>query len=169
VVRRRAVSDRGARAIDSQLSLIKDLSIIIAGIVALSTFLSGVIEFVRQGRQRRAENLVQMRRRFLETPQYREILDMLQSGDPKIADSSIQERRNFVGFLEEIALMVNSRLIRPEVAQYMFGYYVLLVARNEAFWTGLQRGDVYWTLFNHFAEQMQSMEKAPGETKALRY
>ena len=38
-----------------------------------------MIEFVRQGRQRRAENLVQMRRRFLETPQYREILDMLLS------------------------------------------------------------------------------------------
>ena len=41
-----------------QISLIKDLSIIIAGIVAVSTFLSGVAEFVRQGRQRRAENLV---------------------------------------------------------------------------------------------------------------
>lgn len=152
-----------------QLSLIKDLSIIIAGIVALSTFLSGVAEFVRQGRQRRAENLVQMRRRFLETPQYREILDMLQSGDPEIANSSIQERRNFVGFLEEIALMVNSRLIRLEVAQYMFGYYVLLVARSDHFWKGLQRGDVYWTLFNRFAQEVAERELTPSGRKALRY
>src|ERR1041385_5466308 len=98
-----------------EISLVKDVSIIIAGIVAIGTFLSGVVEFVRQGRQHRAENLVQMRRRFLETPQYREILDMLQSADPNIAGSSVQERRNFVGFLEEIALMVNSRLIRPEI------------------------------------------------------
>jgi hypothetical protein len=169
VVRRCASSHRGARAIADQISFVKDISIIIAGIVAISTFLSGVVEFVRQGRQHRAENLVQMRRRFLETPQYREILDMLQSGDPRVAEASIQERRNFVGFLEEIALMVNSHLIRPEVAQYMFGYYVLLVARNEEFWKGLQRGDVYWTLFNHFAKQMEAMEKAPGDTKALRY
>jgi hypothetical protein len=169
MVRGLTISERGARDIGDEISFVKDVSIIIAGIVALSTFLSGVVEFVRQGRQRRAENLVQMRRRFLETPQYREILDMLQSGDPRIADSSIQERRNFVGFLEEIALMVNSRLIRPEVAQYMFGYYVLLVARNEAFWSGLKRGDVYWTLFDHFAEQMAAMEKSHGESKALRY
>jgi hypothetical protein len=152
-----------------QLSLIKDLSIVIAGIVALSTFLSGVIEFVRQGRQRRAENLIQLRRRFLETPQYREILDMLQSGDPSIAKTSIQERRNFVGFLEEIALMMNSRLIRPQVAQYMFGYYVLMVSRSKPFWTDLERGDIYWTLFNHFADEMGRMEKQPGSQKALRY
>lgn len=137
-----------------ELALIKDLSIVVAGIVALGTFLSGVIEFVRQGRQRRAENLVNMRRRFLETPQYREILDMLQSRDPAISSTSIQERRNFVGFLEEIGLMVNSRLIRPQVAQYMFGYYVLLVARNEPFWVGLDRSDVYWTLFHDFARRM---------------
>jgi hypothetical protein len=152
-----------------QISLIKDFSIIIAGIVTLTTFLSGVVEFVRQGRQRRAENLVQMRRRFLETPQYREILDMLQSSDPAIAKASVQERRNFVGFLEEIALMVNSRLIRPEVAQYMFGYYVLLVDRSKPFWDGLQRGDVYWTLFNQFAQEMAAMEKSPGDQKSLRY
>lgn len=152
-----------------QVSFVKDVSIIVAGIVALSTFLSGAVEFLRQGRQHRAENLVGMRRRFLETPQYREILDMLQSGDPTIAKASIQERRNFVGFLEEIALMVNSHLIRPEVAQYMFGYYVLLVSRSKPFWEGLERGDIYWTLFNHFAEEMARMEKLPGRRIALRY
>src|SRR5579862_2604430 len=148
-----------------QVSFIKDVSIIVAGIVALSTFMTGAIEFMRQGRQHRAENLIQMRRRFLETIQYREILDMLQSGDGAIATSSIQERRNFVGFLEEIALMVNSKLIRLEVAQYMFGYYVLLVSRCDRFWEGLDRGDIYWTLFNHFAEEMAAMEKQPGQQK----
>jgi hypothetical protein len=152
-----------------QLSLIKDLSIIIAGIVALSTFASGVLEFARQGRQRRAENLVNMRRRFLETPQYREILDMLQGNDPGIAECSIQERRNFVGFLEEIALMVNSRLIKLEVAQYMFGYYVLLVARNDLFWKGLRHGDVYWTLFDQFAKQIEALETHPQPNLAMRY
>ena len=152
-----------------QVSFIKDVSIIVAGIVALSTFLSGAVEFFRQGRQHRAENLIQLRRRFLETPQYREILDMLQSCDAAIAHSSIQERRNFVGFLEEIALMVNSRLISPAVAQYMFGYYVLLVSRSEPFWEGLERGDVYWKLFNQFAKDMAEMEKLPASPKALRY
>jgi len=152
-----------------QISFIKDVSIIVAGIVALSTFMTGAIEFLRQGRQHRAENLIQLRRRFLETKQYREILDMLQSDDPAIATCSVQERRNFVGFLEEIALMVNSRLIRPEVAHYMFGYYVLLVARSEPFWQGLERGDIYWTLFRHFTQVMERMERSPGNQKALRY
>ena len=152
-----------------QVSFIKDVSIIVAGIVALSGLLSGAVEFIRQGRQHRAENLIQMRRRFLETLEYRQILDMLQSGDPEIATSSIQERRNFVGFLEEVALMVNSKLIRLEVAQYMFGYYVLLVSRSEPFWHNLERGDIYWTLFNRFAEEMARMEKLPSSPKMLRY
>jgi len=147
----------------------KNWAIIAGGIVGLITFFTGVLEYVRQGRQHRAQNFVQMRRRFLETPQYREILDMLATDDPKLREASVQEKRNFVGFLEEVALMVNSRLIRREVAHYMFGYYVLLTAKSEHFWENLDRGGRYWTVFRSFASDMAQLEKAKEEQEALRF
>ena len=104
-----------------------------------------------------------MRRRFLETPQYREILDLLAADDPKLKEVSIQEKRNFVGFLEEVALMVNSRLIRKEVAHYMFGYYVLLCSQSDYFWEGLDRNSVYWSLFRRFSAEMQALGKRGAE------
>lgn len=146
------------------LSVAKDIAIVLGTVVALVTFFSGTWEYVRQGHQHRAQHFVQMRRRFLETPQYREILDLLATDDPGLASISVQEKRNFVGFLEEVALMVNSGLIRREVAHYMFGYYVLLCQRSEPFWHGLDRSSQYWSLFRQFAAEMerQGTKALPG-------
>lgn len=148
------------------IGLIKDLSIILAGVVAVTTFFTGALEYGKRGRQERAEHFVQMRRRFLEATEHREILDMLQANDPAIAQYSIQLKRNFVGFLEEVALMVNSGLIKQQIAHYMFGYYVLLVDRNEAFWVGMDRNSEYWTLFRRFAAEMKKVEE---HSEALKF
>lgn len=155
---------------DTTLSVTKDVAIIFGSLVALIGFFFGALEYVRQGHQARATHFVQMRRRFLETPQYREILDMLAGCDRKLEEVSIQEKRNFVGFLEEVALMVNSGLIRKEVAHYMFGYYVLLCAKCDPFWEGLDRDSVYWSVFRRFAHQMESLGKRGAEPpKGLRF
>lgn len=140
------------------LSVVKDVSIIVAGVVTLITFMMGVIQYTRQGHDARATQFVQMRRRFLEDPAFRELLNLLASDDPKLAQMPIQDRRNFVGFFEEVALMVNSKIIKPGVAHYMFGYYVLLVDRSEHFWEGLDRQSVYWEVFRQFAAQMRSVK-----------
>src|ERR1700710_2074371 len=103
----------------------KDLAIILAGLVGFITFFSGVLEYGRQGRYKRAEQFVHMRRRFLETPLFQDILTLLPADSVNLTKIPVQDRRNFVGFLEEVALMVNSRLIDRRVAHYMFGYYVL--------------------------------------------
>lgn len=138
----------------ADLNTVKDISIVVGGIVALSTLLTGVIEYIRRGRQERAQTFVTMRRRFLETPQYREILDLLQAKDSRLREISIQEKRNFVGFLEEVALLTNSKLLSKQVAHYMFGYYVLLTESSHDFWEGLDRDSEYWTVFRAFAKEM---------------
>ncbi len=143
------------------LIFLKDWAITIAGLIAVVTFLTGFLEYARRGRQERAQNFVQMRRRFLETPQHREILELLQAKDKEIRNISIQEKRNFVGFFEEVALMVNSKLIKRSVAHYMFGYYVLLTSDSEDFWVGLDRESEYWTVFRQFAEQMTACRSNP--------
>lgn len=135
----------------SRLDQIKDWSIIAAGVVALTTFWFGLLQYRRENHNRRAEQFVSLRRRFLEDPLFREILNMLPHDDPKLAQISIQDRRNFLGFLEELALMVNSGLIKPEVARYMFGYYVCLANSSVHIWSGLDKESVYWTVFRTYA------------------
>lgn len=148
------------------LDTLKDFSIVGAGLVALTTFLSGVLEYARQNYSRRAEQFVLMRRRFLEDPLFRDILNLLATDDPRLAAVPIQDRRNFIGFLEEVALMVNSRIIGRNVAHYMFGYYVLLADRCSYLWEDLDKTSVYWTVFRNFARLMEKME--PHNPEALR-
>ncbi|MDR3691522.1 MAG: hypothetical protein P4L46_19235 [Fimbriimonas sp.] len=154
----------------AQLDFWKDLAIIFGGVLAMTTFLSGMLEFIRQGRQHRATHFVEMRRRFLEDPLFRDILNLLASNPVGLPDTPIQDRRNFVGFLEEVAVMVNSGLIKQEVAHYMFGYYVLLTDRCEPFWEGLDRGSQYWSVFRRFAKDMDALSRAePSSQPVLRF
>jgi hypothetical protein len=143
------------------LDYVKDLAIILAGIVAFVSFWTALLEYGRQNHLRRAEQFVQMRRRFLETPLFREILNRIVANDPALAEVPVQDRRNFIGFLEEVALLTNSGLIRPDVAHYMFGYYVLLADHNEPLWTGLDKPSRYWALFRSFADSMRTLESRP--------
>jgi len=142
------------------LAQVKDISIVVAGVVAFVTFAFGLGEYVKRGRQDRAAHFVDMRRRFLETPEFRQLLGLLHNQDPALRTSSIQDKRNFIGFFEEVALLVNSGLLRRDVAHYMYGHYVILANESEDFWVQLDRSSVYWTLFRKFAADMQSERRA---------
>ena len=57
-----------------------------------------------------------------------------------------------------MALVVNSGLIKPEVAHYMFGYHIVRCWKSDAFWAGVNRQSPYWSLFRDFADQMSRIE-----------
>ncbi len=140
--------------------------------VALITLITGLVQYVRQARLLRVQQFVDMRRRFLENPTFREILNLLATDNSLLREVPIQDRRNLVGFLEELALMVNSGVIRPEVAHYMFGYYTKLIAESKHFWEGLDRDSDYWTVFWNYAEQKKALariEKSRGREHRLMF
>lgn len=141
------------------LTIIKDLSIVVAGIVALITFVFGLGEYVKRGRQERALHFVEMRRRFLGTPEFKQVLSALHAKDDSPARLPVQDKRNFIGFFEEVALLVNSGMLRADVAHYMYGHYVLLADGSSSFWENLDRDSVYWTLFRKFAADMRNEKK----------
>lgn len=152
-----------------EVSSVKDLSIIAAGVVAVTTFLSGVWEYRRKQRWERAQIMIDMRRRFLETPDHRDILERLLDDDPRIAEIPLPRRRSFAGFLEEVALLANSGLIRRRVALFLFGFYILKVADCDAFWTGIDRESVFWTQFRLFERQARKeARKLAGSQRAAR-
>jgi hypothetical protein len=140
------------------LTTVKDWSIVIAGIVALVTFLIGTLEYRRRGQYERAQSFVETRRRFLESPVFQQGLHLLEADDPGLADLPVQQRRSFLGFFEEVALLTNSRQIKKEVANYMFGYYIELAARSRHLWSGLDPDSPYWTVFRDFASEMRGLE-----------
>lgn len=150
------------------LSTTKDIALVVGGVAALTTLLTGLMEYARQANLKRGEAFVAMRRRFLEVPLFREILNLLDADDPHLAELSVQDRRNFVGFLEEVALMSRSKMIRPEVAHYMFGRYVCLADKSQHLWVGLQKKDRYWSLFRRYAVENRAMEQS-GEPRNLRF
>lgn len=125
--------------------------------------------YARQIRIQRIQNFVELRRRFFEDSTFRNLLNLLATDDPALAQAPVQDRRNLVGFFEEIALMVNSKALTPQVAHYMFGYYVALVDRSENFWMNLDKGGVYWTVFRRFAARLAEREKETGRGAPLRF
>lgn len=146
------------------IALLKDVSIIIAGVIAFLTLWQGLFQYSRQGHATRASQFIQMRRRFLEDETFRTILNLIATNDGRVSEVAIQDRRNLVGFLEEVALMMNSGLIRPEVAHYMFGYYALKIDSCAEFWTDLDRESKYWQVFREFVHQMSLINDGPQQT-----
>lgn len=55
--------------------------------------------------------------------------------------------------------MMNSGLVRKDVAHYMFGYYAIRCWESEHFWSEVNRKSIYWALFRDFVEKMKAIEK----------
>ena len=136
----------------------RDLAAVSGVIVALGTLIKGLVEYSHQGAQKRAEQFSAMRIRFKDDEQFKEICVLLEADDPALTEVPFKDKRDFLGFFEEVALMLNSGLIRPAVAHYMFGYYALRCAESENFWHDVNRESPYWALFNDFVREMRVVE-----------
>ncbi len=136
----------------------KDVGALIGAAIALLAFVRGVIEYGHQGAQKRAAHFLEMRKRLKDDLRFAEICALLEDDDPKLADIPFKERRDLLGLFEEVALLVNSGLIRVPVAHYMFGYYVIRCWESNHFWRDVNRDSIYWTLFQDFVVRMKTCE-----------
>ena len=141
------------------LSITKDIASIVAVVIALITLGKGLAEYSKHGAQQRAEHFLEMRHRFKDSDKFRRISKLLENDDDELLKLTLAEKVDYVGFLEEIALLTNSGLVRSEVAHYMFGYYAVQCWNNEKFWKDMNRYTPYWSLFRDFAERMEHISK----------
>ena len=146
------VSRRSATKQGGNMSLeeAKFLVTLAGFILALVTLLKGILEYSRQGAQKRAEHFLEMRKRLKENKLFKEICALLEGDSPQLREVPFKEKRDLLGFFEEVALMVNSGLIRKEVAHYMFGYYAIRCWESDHFWNDVNRGSIYWRVFKEF-------------------
>ena len=103
-------------------------------------------------------------------PHIEEILKGYPDKEPnsELKEVPFEHKRSLLGVFEEVALMMNSGLIKKEVAYYMFGYYAIRCWQSDNFWGNVNRHSIYWRLFRNFAEEMLQIEKAIAEEK-LKY
>lgn len=143
--------------------LLSDTTIIaIMGIVvAIVTAWIGLQQYRLQGQQKRATFFLGTRRKFEQNLEFKTISNLLEHDDPKLKDLSFEEKRDFLTFFEEIALMMHSSLIRKEVAHYMFGYYAIRCWKSDNFWSNLNRESTYWCNFKNLVMTLWRIDTSP--------
>lgn len=137
----------------------RDIATIIGVGISVIAIAKAVIEYVQQGVQKRAQAYFDLERSFWEDEEMATICELLENDDPKLTKIPLATKVQFVDFHEEVALMLNSKLLREEVAHYMFGYYAVLCNESVHFWKGEEKLSPYWSLFRSFAERMKAFEK----------
>jgi hypothetical protein len=156
---------------ETLLSQTKDVASIIGVIVAILTLVKGVSEYVLQGAQKRFEQFLAIRKKLDEEDSFTRIINALDDTPDELNDINIitiGEKRYFLSYFEEIALMVNSDLMPLEVAHYMFGYYAIACWESKQFWANMEdeKSDDYWALFRAFAKQMKKQREAQNNSIA---
>jgi hypothetical protein len=135
----------------------------VGAVVALLTFIKAVVEYAAQNRQKRAEYFMDMRHRFKDNQSFSQISGFLEPFggapcNPELEKVRYVEKRDFLGFFQELAIQMNSGLIPKEVVHYMFGYYALRCWDCKYFWKGVEKESPHWKLFKDFVQDMQSLE-----------
>lgn len=92
--------------------LIKNILILPSGLIALLTFLLSYLEYQKQGKQKRVDLYLEMERRLFDNDNFQEIRLLLQKGEPEITKIERKMGSDYVGFFENIAMLMNSKLIK---------------------------------------------------------
>ncbi|MBL8048485.1 MAG: hypothetical protein JNJ45_07375 [Chthonomonas sp.] len=152
------------------LDSFKDIAIIAGGAIGFITLWQGIYQYAKQGRFTRVNQFVSMRRRFLEDETYRRIMALILEGSPAVAAEPVLDRRALAGFFEELAIMMNSGVLKPEVVYYMFGSFALKIDESKGFWHGLDRDSHYWTVFRTLIADLREYEakRRPASLRGIK-
>lgn len=138
------------------LDTFRNLAIIAGTIFAGLTLWKALIEYSRQGVQKRAEFFFSLNRRLSENNEFVRILQLLEFDNPEVEAVSFGVKRELLGLFEEVAVLLNSGLINEDVALHFFGYYALDCWDNELFCRDLERDGPEWIVLRKFVGRMRS-------------
>ena len=130
---------------------------------AISATVVALTQYRLQAKVQRASFFYRMRRRFKESDQFENISALLETDHADLRTISFSDKRAYLGFLEEIALLMNSSIIKPEVVHYMFGNYVTKCWKSSNFWIceherlRIEKSRPYWALFANLVDQIQCL------------
>jgi hypothetical protein len=133
-------------------------------LIAVATFVKGVLEYRGQGKQKRLERFLEVRKRFKESGPFMEIFGLLEQ-DPGslLKDQYTLRKTELLGFFEEVAVLMYNGVFSRSMTHYMFGYYALKCWDSEEFWSSEDRHSSYWVVFRKFCDDMKAEERALKE------
>jgi hypothetical protein len=147
----------------SLVPFIPTLTLIFAAItlvVATITAVKAIFEYKRNNTAKRFEIFQKMNERF-DGKEFLEIRDLLDNDSIELQSHKYEWKHNFVGFFEETAMSIRSKVMSKESTYYMFGYYAIKCDDSINFWEDkrmLKKDSIYWKLFREFAAEMRDME-----------
>ncbi|WP_232251023.1 hypothetical protein [Janthinobacterium sp. 1_2014MBL_MicDiv] len=101
---------------------------------------------------KRTEFFLNQHRRLFDNSELYSILCLIDDDSIKLIEPGMADKkRKFLTFLEEIALLVRSGQIDPDVAYYMFGYYATCALSGSNFAEGIDTSKKYWGLLYEFS------------------
>jgi hypothetical protein len=133
-------------------------------LVAITTLFVGWRNYALQGVQKRVEFFFEMwdqlRSKTTERLDICEVIDARQWD--KLGAIPVRDRRQKLFLFEQVAMLVNSGLMAPAVAHYMFGYHAIKCWDRPEFWPDLpDRDSDYWKLLRGFVQQMRKVDTVP--------
>ncbi|BCD99846.1 hypothetical protein [Marinagarivorans cellulosilyticus] len=149
------MSNESRELISILLSNGADLATIAAVLISMVALFFAIREYIIQGKLKRADYFLHMRDRIFSDPDFNAVYASLSDeGGNSIDTLTLDQKETYLGFIEEIAVLENSKLINTQTAYYMFGYCAISCWRSDLFWRDVSREDKYWSLFKDFAERM---------------
>jgi hypothetical protein len=139
----------------------KDVFTITGVIVSFTLLLLALVQYRKAEKQKSAEHFFKLRDKYNTDATFvkiREIIDSPDNRDISSREINIDDKRKFLGFYEEIAIMVKSGLIKEELAFYMFGYYAVRCNKMDAFTSYINEDKEYWEIFSEFAAKMKNYD-----------
>jgi hypothetical protein len=131
-------------------------------------------ETERENRLRRFEKYQQMQRRYREDASIQAVFrhlypEFYETDTTRTPGASTNDMLNFMGFYEELAIMVNSEIMQPELAYYTFGVDAVHFWNAEKRW----HDDRSWKLFNSFVSEVRQFRErfpsGPDKVAELKY
>lgn len=136
----------------------KQICLIIGTIVTSGTLIKALFEYRMNNVQRRAEHFFRLREEFNRAGRFTDLFELLEQDSAPLSTLSVSRKYDLLGFYEDIALNINSGLLNPQVAHYMFSYFALKCWDSHNFWSNLNRDSLYWSLFANFVKRMKECE-----------
>jgi hypothetical protein len=148
---------------------IKNTVILVGAVVGILGFAKGLYEYSKQTALKRAENYLKLREKYKESSRFKDLFEMLETDDEKLRDIPYEKKQDFLGFYEDIALFMNSGMLKPEVAHYMFSYHAIKCSQSKNFWSHehINKTSPYWGLFNDFVAQMLKADAALNSNPSI--
>lgn len=138
------------------MEVIKNIATILGTIAAFWGLYKGVLEFSLQGAQKRAEIFLKKHNEYFSNKSFNEIRTLLEKDNEELRAIGIEEKRAYLTFFEEVAVLKNTGLIKPDLAYYMYGYYATKCLESTHFWSNIHKKEIFWNVFIRFATEMQN-------------